>query len=593
MLLCSWAILAAILARPLVASADEPSIIVVLPSTDEVYKDFKLAFDLANDDKGYKTLKDTIDTFLVGVDMSKPAGIRIFATPADGLQSVVSFPVSDFKKFLSNMWDLDVRTAPAPTPQLIRQIPPAIAQKAQKLKLAPNERMVFKLFDGFLSHEPGIQHVHMGKRIEEVRAAKGALPVNLVKGHDLAVKIDGKSQPPEKRKVAFAKVKAELLAAITRGEHETETTFAVRKAISEHQIAELERFFVEASQILVGWNVSETEKSAELNLDLEALPGTELAKSVLLVGQGPDEFAGVTKSDTVFSLSVNLALDDLRKDFVKSSVKLERALVKQEIADHETLSAEQKAVDGDLADIFFDLLEGTGELGVANGFVRTWKGSGSSLITVAGGKIPKGQKPKIEKILDNLASRGAESKVEKKVDTEGEIEIHKMTLPRFHDLLPELTGADGVVYVALSEETGWLSAGDNSLDRLKKAIQEAAAAGPKPGPDVDLTMNIAPYVGVLDNYRKRKPATEPAKIETPKKKGAAKATDKKSVQALISPADLRAIALETFGQGQDVMTFSMHREGEVVKLHAKYDEGLIRFVGKVMSKFVKENLEDE
>jgi hypothetical protein len=197
-------------------------------------------------------------------------------------------------------------------------------------------------------------------------------------------------------------------------------------------------------------------------------------------------------------------------------------------------------------------------------------------------------------VLDNLASRGAADKVEKKIETEGEIEIHKLTLPRFHDEFPEFTGADGVVYMGLSDKTAWLAAGDNSLDRLKKAIQDVAATGPKPGPDVDVTMNLAPYIGVLDNYRKRKPATEPAKIDTTKKKGSAKApVDKKNVQALISPADLRQIALDAFNQGQDVMNFSLHREGEVVKVHAKYDEGLIRFVGKVLSKFVKENLEDE
>jgi hypothetical protein len=590
-LLCSWAFAAAVLGRPLLAAAEEPSITVVLPSTDELFKDFKLAFDLAKDEKGYNTLKETIETFLVGVDTTKAAGVRIYATP-DGLQYVLTFPISNYKKLVSNLWDLDVRTAPAPTPQLIKQIPPAIAQKVQKLKLAPNERLVFKLFEGFLSHEAAIEHVHMGKQLEDVRAAKGILPVGLVKGHDLAIKVDGKSQPAEKRKQAFDKVKKELLAAITRGEHESEAAFAVRKVISEHQIAELERFFVESAQVLAGWNVSETEKMAVLNLDLEALPGTELEKSVQLVGQGPDEFAGVSKSDTVFSLSLNFALDALRKDFVKSSVKFERELVKKEIADRENLSAEQKAVDGDVADIFFDLLEGSGELGLANLFLRTWRGPGNSLITVAGGKIPEGQKSKIETILDNLASHGTESKVEKKVDAEGDIEIHKLTLPRFHELIPELTGADAVVYVGLSEKTAWLSAGDNSLARLKTAIQQAAAAGAKPGPDVDLTMSFAPYVGMLDSYRKRNPSTEPAKTDTTKKKTGTKVSEK-SVQSLISPTDLRQIALDAFNQGQDVMAFSIHREGQIVKVHARYDEGLIRFVGKVLSKFVKDNLEDE
>jgi hypothetical protein len=105
-------------------------------------------------------------------------------------------------------------------------------------------------------------------------------------------------------------------------------------------------------------------------------------------------------------------------------------------------------------------------------------------------------------------------------------------------------------------------------------------------------MNFAPYVGMLDSYRKRNPSTEPAKADTTKKKTGTKVSEK-SVQSLISPTDLRQIALDAFNQGQDVMAFSIHREGQIVKVHARYDEGLIRFVGKVLSKFVKDNLEDE
>src|SRR5580765_584328 len=67
---------AAVLSNRVALAADEksdekPSITVVFPSIDEVYKDLKLAFDLVGDKKGFETLKDTIDTFLVGVDTTK------------------------------------------------------------------------------------------------------------------------------------------------------------------------------------------------------------------------------------------------------------------------------------------------------------------------------------------------------------------------------------------------------------------------------------------------------------------------------------------------------------------------------------------
>ena len=77
-----------------VAVADEkPAITVVLPSTDEGFKDLKLIFDLVQDEKGYNTLKETIELFLEGVDTKTPSGIRVYPT-ANGLRSVLSFPVA-------------------------------------------------------------------------------------------------------------------------------------------------------------------------------------------------------------------------------------------------------------------------------------------------------------------------------------------------------------------------------------------------------------------------------------------------------------------------------------------------------------------
>src|SRR4029077_2039350 len=148
---------------------------------------------------------------------------------------------------------------------------------------------IFGLVDqAFLSYESG--HVHLATKLEDVRLAKGGLPAELQKGHDLTVYIDGKSQTKEERKTAFDKAKQELVGAITKGESESEAVFEFRKAVTEHQLAEVERFFVEASQIHVGWNVSAADKHARLEIELEGLPETSLEQSVDILGTVPDDF---------------------------------------------------------------------------------------------------------------------------------------------------------------------------------------------------------------------------------------------------------------------------------------------------------------
>jgi hypothetical protein len=586
--------LSALFADTRALAADEkPSITVVFPSIDEVFNDLNLAFDLVGDEKGFTTLKETVETFLVGqpgkalaVNTSEPGGIRVYSRPS-GLQSVFSFPVkseAELKRLLSNWWDLDVKTAPPPTPQLIRQIPPSVTQRLPRLRLERNERLIFKLFDAFLRYDAG--QVHVAKQLEDVRLAKGSLPLELVKEHDLAILIDGLAQPREKRKTAFERAKTELIGAITKGENESETEFAPRKLLTEHQIAEVERFFVESSKILIVWNVSAAKKEATLGIDLEAIPETELEKSVELLGKDPDEFAGVSYKDAVISFSLNFALDPLRQTFIKEISNLERKLLKKEITESEKRSAAQKAVDNDLVDLVCDVVEGTGKLGTANAFIRCWRNKDSTLTSVAGGRIPEGAKANFEKMLDGIASRNANNNVEKKIDAVGEIEIHKLTAPQLHTDLPELIGQDGAIYVGTHERTVWLASGENALELLKKAIQEAQAAGPKPGPDLDFKINLGPFVEALNSYQNRNPASvaRTARSTTARKR---------TPEGLISPADLRKLAIEAFKDGKDTATVSIHRQDKLVKVNLKFEEGCIRFAGKVMSKVVKENLEDE
>ena len=63
--------------------ADSAVVTIALPSADQFYGDLKLLFDLAKDEKGFKTLKETIDEFLVGIESDKSRGQRPIS-PDDG-----------------------------------------------------------------------------------------------------------------------------------------------------------------------------------------------------------------------------------------------------------------------------------------------------------------------------------------------------------------------------------------------------------------------------------------------------------------------------------------------------------------------------
>src|SRR5262245_13992090 len=425
---------------------------------------------------------------------------------------------ASFAELISNLWDLDVKTAPAPSPALNRQIPKAIQTKLPGLKLAPNERLIFGLTDGYLSYESG--HVHLGTKIEDVRLAKGGLPPELVKGHDLAIYIDGNAQTKEERKTAFDKARQELVGAITKGESESEAVFEFRKAVTGHQIAEVERFFVEASQIHIGWNVSAANKHARLEIEMEGLPQTSLEQSVDMLGTVPDDFAGVSKNNAVLAISGTIPLDTLRKDFWTTISKLGRKDMKQQVADDANLSEELKKVDGDLTDILFDVVDDIPVLGFVNGFIRCWSNGDGTLTTVGAWQCPDGTRKKVEDFLAKTAARVPGNTLVTLEDAE-DVKIHQLTVPDIAKESPEFIDKDGIVYVGLTDKTVWLSTGALSQERLRTAIKEAKAAGPKAAPSVDMFLKFAPFVEARDKYKQRNPvaAAKPVAAAVKTKEG--------------------------------------------------------------------------
>jgi hypothetical protein len=252
-------------------------------------------------------------------------------------------------------------------------------------------------------------------------------------------------------------------------------------------------------------------------------------------------------------------------------------------------------------ELTFDVIDGIVNGGVINGFLRSWSNADDTLTTVAGGHIAEGARAKLEKMLEKFAARGPNNKLDSKVDSEGEIEIHKLTLNDIQQDFPEIIAKDGAVYVGIDERSLWLASGDKSLDRMKQAILEAKSAGPKPGPELALFLKFGPFVDFWNNWRTRNPKAAPAPVvaeprrpnETRATRTSARTAERRPVEGLISTADLRKLAIEAFKDGKDTMTLSLERQDNVAKLRVQFDEGIIRFVGKVASKFVKENLEDE
>lgn len=540
-------------------AAAQPAITIVLNSAGEFLADIKFLFDLAGEPPArYDALAGTLEAFLDGVDRTKPLGVQVFVDGTD-FKYVAFFPVktADLKKFLDNLAGLGIKSKKQPS---------------GFYKLTGD-------FEGFLRPlTPGDQVV-IGSTEADVKLVTVPLVPIAGKSGDVVVLLDNSGQPAEERRKGMATLRANTEKTLKKKEGESDLTFAVRKAATFQQLDELERFFVDAAKILAAWTTSAKDKNATFELDLTAIAGTSLEKSVQLLGTTDNLFGGIETKGTVASLTVNFPIDDLRKRHLAEQVKLTKALIEFDANAAANRTVEQKAADKLVVAAISDAVDANIAAGSFNAFLRIHPNAGGKFAAVGG--IHVADAAKVMAVLKAIETREGADKVKFEADSEGDVKIHAFEIADVKKEAPEFLGADGKLYIGTGKDTLWIATGNNAVEDLKTAIKSAKKepADQNKSTMIDLQMRLGPWIELLDGRRAKDDAAAPASAKTPEEKSKAKSRD------------MRKVAVATLKDCQDTLSFRLELDGQTVKLRAQFDECLLKLAGKIAGKVVKEKLE--
>ncbi|MBI5756969.1 MAG: hypothetical protein HZA46_00460 [Planctomycetales bacterium] len=538
-------------------AAAQPAITIVLNSAGEFLGDIEFLFKLAGEPPArFRTLADTLEAFLDGVDRTKPLGVQVFVDGTD-FKYVAFFPVksTDLKKFLENLAGLGIKSK----------------------KGADGSYALTGDFEGFL-RAIGDQVV-IGSTKGDILLVKSALAPIVGKDGDIVVLLDNSGQPAEDRRKGMTTLRANTEKTLKKKEGESDLTFAVRKAATLQQLDELERFFVDSAKILAAWTTSAKDKNATFELDLTAIPGTSLEKSVQLLGTTDNLFGGIETKGTVASLTVNFPIDDLRKKHLAEQVKLTKSLIEFDTNAAANRTAEQKAADKVVVAAISDAVDANIAAGSFNAFLRIHPNAGGKFATVGG--IHVADVGKVMAVLKAIEAREGADKVKFDADSEGDVKIHAFEIADVKKEAPEFLGADGKLYLGTGKDTLWIATGDNAVEQLKTAIKSAKTepANQDKSTMIDLQMRLGPWLELLDGRRAKDDAAAPASAKTPEEKKKAKSRE------------MRKLAVSTLKDCQDTLSFRLERDGQTVKLRAQFDECLLKLAGKISGKVVKEKLE--
>jgi hypothetical protein len=536
-----------------------PEVNIALKSSDELLNDLKFILSLTEpkSQKQWNVIKEVfLDIFLIDINKNKPIRIDVISG-GDATYFRSAFPVPNLKNFRTNTLEpLGIETREEKS-------------NLQNINKKNNFATLFRcgpknFFDGYLRYIHnyailGEKLLHVPRTLPDPTISVAGL----VNKFDLGLRFKNADKSLEKQKKWFDDIRKELLAALKSKDGESTDDYALRRLIFEQQLDELGRLYVEASEATIGWNTDIQKKEGRLEFDISAIGKTSLEKSFDLLGQKPSHFANIPSSEkSILSGRFNLPLDDLRKGNLSDFAVIMKTRAEKDINSDDSRDADQKENSKKVVGLLYDLITKNAKAGLLDGFIEVRLNQSGKKTTVGGFRTEEGTVLVDLLKLLSVSKKGRNATLD--VEKEGEISIHKLTIPaKDHELLAYFIEDDSA-YIGTSKESVWFAAGENALQELKAAIQKVGEpnTGKATDPFVSVSINLKPWIEQRDKRR-----------------------------GMEGDVELRQRALKAFKPGEDKLTFEMKRVEKKIAGTLTVQQGILRLAGEMMATFSKKTFE--
>ncbi|TWU14642.1 hypothetical protein CA54_35110 [Symmachiella macrocystis] len=548
-----------------------PLVTFMFTNANEFLADLKFLMGKGHDeDKALENLQLLLlDPYLVGLDpknppvpSDKPSGAVVYLEDAK-LQTVLFFPVQNEAEFFDTISDVGIDNEEV-----------GGGFYAISGEVFPNSHA--RLANGYVYFAES-----KALLLRDLPKPEELFHDFLEKKYDVAAHIDGSSTSIEQRRDAFKEFRKETTGSLKKLKDEEELDFQIRKSVVEFQLDEIERYFSESKTIELGWTTDVEGKRGVVHIELEALPDTELAKTIEVLEQTDGDANTTVTKDYVSYSSTHFLFDKMRQEHMLAISKLLRDKAHQLIGEDEQIADADKENAKKVSDLIFSLLDANTNEGTLFGWMKVLKNE-EKQHTLLGQTTVKNV-PQIATILTD--SGVAELNVDKVAD---KADIHKVAIYGDYDGLKGQFGDDLAIYIATGagelQDRVWVGMGHNAVAEIKKAIEANEAAGPVAA---QLRIKVGSWVDALIDPESKK-AEAPAKKSKRPRRGRRRARGAKKKEAY----DIGRIAWQTLGNVEDdilVLTLEKVAENRVV-VHEDIDTGLLRFIGKVLAQEINANL---
>jgi hypothetical protein len=362
-------------------------------------------------------------------------------------------------------------------------------------------------------------------------------------------------------------VRAAMTVGIIKLKDERQDHFDLRQLMTDVLLDELGRLYVDGREVVVATDIDSERQTARTDMSADPLPGTEFAAAVESAGRAPSRFAAVpAANDTVLSVRLHHPLDAMRQRNAKRLLDQFRTISRNRIRESTDRSAEEKAASNKALDQIYELLAATADAGLGDVFIEVRPAGGRHTL-VAGFRTVDGTQA--VEILKTIEQTSPQRNVRLGIETAGGVTIHSFDLDSLsRESYRELTGTS-TLYVGTSKDVIWLAGGPDAVAALKDAIAQSANDPPEGAAETIAALNIGfrPWLQIRETVE-------------------AGGNNKQVVK-------WAQLALAAARQGDDHLHVRLWRDGDVIRVRADYEAGILRFLGKVIADFSKANLAEQ
>ena len=548
-------------------------ITVAHPGFGLLKSDLKKTIDLTTpvEQKQWENIQGYIDTFIIGIDETREVQVQVMTgvNPAGYLVCVPLMNGGDpSKEFRENLDSLGYGMMRDPADHTLYLIE-SDANEYGWMRVDPVLRYAFFMITTNKTLLPSLKGIVLKAAL--VPTKLNANMIAELKNTDTA------AAAITHRIAAFKPIRDERMALIKRRPDEKPTAFQLRQASGRQLYDEAERIMSEADQLLVTLTLDRTVPAApkvNLRTTASAIAGTSMEATIAQYSGLTDAFAGLQRiKGSSLSIRVNHPLDQLRKKYLTETLTLTKADIEAGLTANKTRSDSEKEAFRKFTTGVFGVLEASVKSGHLNGIIESIPDTDDHSTSVAVFVSPAAAE--LNQILPLLTDAGKGNAVAMKAAKIGDVDIHKIQIAEgFIDSFDKLFGSHEDLFIGVGPEKVWIASGKNGLETLKTTITAVGAAAPNPVV-LKIEGNLLPWAKRIDAVaKKEKPVNLTADEEKLRRERAR--VRERALAALATDDDFSLIITSEAGAWVGEFTSNT---------------GLLRFIGKMMAAFSKENFE--